>query len=81
MRFKDINFTEAFECLTAIEQDVIRDRFGLGENNEPRSLHFIGDKYDITRERVRQIQEKALRKLRDPQQIRTLLKIEDQDVE
>ena len=81
MRFKDINFKEAFKSLTPIEQDVLIYRFGIGENNEPRSLHYIGEKYNITRERVRQIQEKALRKLRAPQQIRTLLKIEDRDVE
>lgn len=45
------------------EADVIRLRFGIGEN-EPRTLEEIGDRYGVTRERIRQIEARAMRRLR-----------------
>jgi RNA polymerase primary sigma factor len=45
------------------ERDVISLFFGL-ESEEPYTLEEIGEKYDLSRERVRQIKEKALKKLR-----------------
>ncbi|MBW4576355.1 MAG: RNA polymerase sigma factor SigC [Aphanothece sp. CMT-3BRIN-NPC111] len=51
--------------LTSRERDVIRMRFGLGEGH-PYSLAEIGRALDLSRERVRQIEAKALQKLRQP---------------
>lgn len=51
--------------LTTRERDVIRMRFGLGDGN-PYSLAEIGRALDLSRERVRQIEAKALQKLRQP---------------
>jgi RNA polymerase nonessential primary-like sigma factor len=51
--------------LTTREQDVIRMRFGLGDG-QPYSLAEIGRALDLSRERVRQIEAKALQKLRQP---------------
>ena len=51
--------------LTEREQDVIRMRFGLGDGT-PYSLAEIGRELDLSRERVRQIESKALQKLRQP---------------
>ena len=47
------------------ERDVLKMRFGIGDNN-PRTLEEVGRKFDVTRERIRQIEQKALRKLRIP---------------
>ncbi len=47
------------------EREVIKMRFGIGDNN-PRTLEEVGRKFDVTRERIRQIEQKALRKLRIP---------------
>jgi RNA polymerase nonessential primary-like sigma factor len=51
--------------LTIREQDVIRMRFGLGDGT-PYSLAEIGRALELSRERVRQIESKALQKLRQP---------------
>ncbi|HEY9763404.1 MAG TPA: RNA polymerase sigma factor, RpoD/SigA family, partial [Trichocoleus sp.] len=51
--------------LTSRERDVIQMRFGLGDGN-PYSLAEIGRALDLSRERVRQIESKALQKLRQP---------------
>ncbi|NES73055.1 MAG: sigma-70 family RNA polymerase sigma factor, partial [Okeania sp. SIO2D1] len=51
--------------LTSRERDVIKMRFGLGDGN-PYSLAEIGRALDLSRERVRQIESKALQKLRQP---------------
>jgi RNA polymerase nonessential primary-like sigma factor len=51
--------------LTTREQDVIRMRFGL-QDGQPHSLAEIGKFLDLSRERVRQIESKALQKLRQP---------------
>jgi RNA polymerase primary sigma factor len=49
--------------LAGREADVIRLYFGLG-GNQPHTLEEIGQKFDLTRERVRQIKEKAIRRLK-----------------
>jgi RNA polymerase primary sigma factor len=51
--------------LTPREQKIIRMRFGMGET-EPRTLEEVGQVFGVTRERIRQIEEKALGKLRRP---------------
>ena len=53
----------ALETLTSREADVIKLYFGLGENH-PMTLEEIGETFDLTRERVRQIKEKAIRRLK-----------------
>jgi RNA polymerase primary sigma factor len=53
----------ALETLTPCEADVIRLYFGLGDQH-PMTLEEIGETFDLTRERVRQIKEKAIRRLK-----------------
>lgn len=52
-------------ALTPREQEIIRLRFGF-EDGSPKTLEEVGQKFDITRERIRQIETKCLRKLRHP---------------
>lgn len=51
--------------LSPKEEQVIRKRFGIGEN-KPLTLEEVGQAFDVTRERIRQIEVKALRKLKHP---------------
>jgi RNA polymerase primary sigma factor len=51
--------------LTEREEQVLRLRFGL-EDGRSRTLEEVGKKFNVTRERIRQIEAKALRKLRHP---------------
>jgi RNA polymerase primary sigma factor len=53
----------AISTLTPREADVVRLYFGLNSKH-PMTLEEIGEKFDLTRERVRQIKEKALRRLK-----------------
>ncbi len=53
------------ESLTAREAKVLRMRFGIGMNTD-HTLEEVGKQFDVTRERIRQIEAKALRKLRHP---------------
>jgi RNA polymerase primary sigma factor len=53
------------DFLTPIEIHILRMNFGLGEYSKPLMLDEIGERFDLTRERVRQIKVKALRKLRE----------------
>jgi RNA polymerase primary sigma factor len=55
--------TEALAKLTPREQQVLRMRFGIDDLND-RTLKDIGEMFDVTRERIRQIEAKALEKLR-----------------
>jgi len=59
------NIEKALSSLTDREQSVIRRRFGIGEDM-PHTLEEVGQEFDVTRERVRQIEVKAIRKLRHP---------------
>ena len=61
----------ALETLTPREADVIRLYFGLG-NQHPMTLEEIGVTFDLTRERVRQIKEKAIRRLKHTSRSRIL---------
>ena len=53
------------DCLTPREAKILRMRFGIGANTE-RTLEEVGSQFDVTRECIRQIEAKALRKLRHP---------------
>lgn len=54
----------SFSTLSYREAEVLRLYFGINNNNSPLTLEEIGEKFELTRERVRQIKEKALRKLK-----------------
>lgn len=56
---------EVLESLTEREQKVLKLRFGI-EDGRPRTLEEVGKEFHVTRERIRQIEAKALRKLRHP---------------
>ncbi|MDO4268327.1 MAG: RNA polymerase sigma factor RpoD [Eubacteriales bacterium] len=62
---------EILETLTDREQQVLRLRFGL-DDGRPRTLEEVGKVFHVTRERIRQIEAKALRKLRHPSRSRKL---------
>jgi RNA polymerase primary sigma factor len=67
--------------LTERERKVLEQRFGLLDGS-PRTLEEVGQNFNVTRERIRQIEAKALRKMRHPTRIRQLhgfLEIEDLD--
>ena len=62
---------ELLQTLTNREQTIIRLRFGL-DDGEERTLEQIGQEFGVTRERIRQIEAKALRKLRHPSRSRKI---------
>ena len=62
---------EVLQSLTEREAKVLRLRFGL-EDGRPRTLEEVGKEFDVTRERIRQIEAKALRKLRHPSRSKKL---------
>ncbi|MFR5601778.1 MAG: RNA polymerase sigma factor RpoD [Lachnospiraceae bacterium] len=62
---------EVLDTLTEREQKVLKLRFGL-EDGRPRTLEEVGKEFNVTRERIRQIEAKALRKLRHPSRSKKL---------
>ena len=62
---------KVLSTLTAREEKVLRMRFGIGEDSD-HTLEEVGQDFNVTRERIRQIEAKALRKLRHPSRSRTL---------
>ncbi len=63
--------TKALATLTPREEKVLRMRFGIGEKSD-HTLEEVGQNFDVTRERIRQIEAKALRKLRHPSRSKKL---------
>lgn len=66
-----IEIERSFEGLSIREADVIRLYFGLN-GNQPHTLEEVGQKFDLTRERVRQIKDKAIRRLKHASRGRVL---------
>ena len=60
------NIEEVLSTLTDREARVLRMRFGLEPNKNPMTLEEVGREFGVTRERIRQIEAKALRKLKHP---------------
>ena len=63
--------SDVLSTLTPREEKVLRLRFGL-EDGRSRTLEEVGKEFDVTRERIRQIEAKALRKLRHPSRSKKL---------
>ena len=63
--------TRVLSSLTAREERVLRMRFGIGMNTD-HTLEEVGQQFNVTRERIRQIEAKALRKLKHPSRSRKL---------
>ena len=72
---ENINLQEqtrrVLQTLTPREEKVLRMRFGIGERSD-HTLEEVGKNFDVTRERIRQIEAKALRKLRHPSRLKKL---------
>lgn len=62
---------QVLATLTPREEKVLRMRFGIGERSD-HTLEEVGQNFDVTRERIRQIEAKALRKLRHPSRLKKL---------
>jgi RNA polymerase primary sigma factor len=63
--------TQVLASLTPREERVLRMRFGLGMSTD-HTLEEVGQQFNVTRERIRQIEAKALKKLRHPSRARTI---------
>ena len=63
--------TRILSSLTPREERVLRMRFGIGMNSD-HTLEEVGQQFSVTRERIRQIEAKALRKLKHPTRARKL---------
>ena len=63
---------EVLDQLTEREARVIRLRYGIGEDNRTHTLEEVGKEFNVTRERIRQIEAKALKKLRHPSRAKLL---------
>ena len=71
---------EVLGSLNEREEKVLRLRFGLGDGY-PRTLEEVGSVFNVTRERVRQIEAKALRKMRHPTRSRPLKPFNDWSIQ
>ncbi len=69
--------TRVLASLTPREERVLRMRFGIGMNTD-HTLEEVGQQFSVTRERIRQIEAKALRKLKHPSRSRKLRSFLDQ---
>jgi RNA polymerase primary sigma factor len=63
--------TRVLASLTPREERIVRMRFGLGMNSD-HTLEEVGQQFSVTRERIRQIEAKAIRKLKHPSRSRVL---------
>ena len=67
-----VEIERALKTLTPREEDVVKLYFGLGDK-QPMTLEEIGETFDLTRERVRQIKEKAIRRLKHASRSKILM--------
>jgi len=72
-QFTEINIDGSLDLLSVMQQHVVMCRFGL-RGNEPMTLQEVATEYDLTRERIRQIEQDALKILRSPKALRILTK-------
>jgi RNA polymerase primary sigma factor len=63
---------QVLQTLTEREEKVLRMRFGVGDEASEHTLEEVGSEFAVTRERIRQIESKALRKIRHPRYSKTL---------
>jgi RNA polymerase sigma factor (sigma-70 family) len=68
------NAAKIIDTLPQREAEILKLRFGLGEEGE-KTLEEVGDRFNVSRERVRQLENKALRKLRRNKDLKTLLSL------
>jgi RNA polymerase primary sigma factor len=73
-----VSVRHALETLNPREKVVLTQRFGLDDGN-PKTLEQIGEQFNVTRERIRQIEKKALQHLRHPLRLRALKAFMDYD--
>jgi RNA polymerase primary sigma factor len=66
------NTQRVLETLSPREEQVLKMRFGIGKHGSSHTLEEVGHGFEVTRERIRQIEAKALRKLRHPSRSRLL---------
>ena len=71
--------TRVLASLTPREERVLRMRFGIGLNTD-HTLEEVGQQFSVTRERIRQIEAKALRKLKHPSRSRKMRSFLDQEL-
>lgn len=70
-RMQREHILSVLDTLTPRENQVLRQRYGL-DDNKPKTLEEVGKEFKVTRERIRQIEAKALRKLRHPNRTKKL---------
>jgi len=61
-----VQINKTLTTLNEKEQKILKKRFGIGEDTAPQTLEEVGKEFDVTRERIRQIEVGAIRKLRHP---------------
>jgi len=72
-QFTEINIDGSLDLLSVMQQHEVMCRIGL-RGNEPMTLQEVATEYDLTRERIRQIEQDALKILRSPKALRILTK-------
>jgi RNA polymerase primary sigma factor len=73
---------EVLSWLSERERDVVKMRYGLLADGNPRTLEEVGKHFRVTRERIRQIEAKAMKKLRRPEAMRFIAEyLEAREVE
>ena len=72
-QFSKKDILEVLATLTPREEKVIRERYGL-DDGKPKTLLEVGEMFGVTREEIRQYEAKALRKLRHPSRMKSLIK-------